>query len=219
MMLYGCGSKGDDNKSTKITSVNLDVTEVTVEIGSVVELPKFAIASWSDGSETSVGIIWDKTTVDTSKKDSIVYTGTVAGWDGKLVYTVEVTENGAEYIVGARLISNTATVEPKSNFTLPTKAMVKWSIGTASKINVGLHQLRKPETTPIELKLKPWTILRRKRSRRFDNKRRTRKRGRTRNGNRSRLRNPRERTRIAIGKHGIASGIKPKPSEQKQLLS
>ena len=47
---------------------------------------------------------------------------------------------------------------------------------------------------PIERKLESWTILRRKRNRRLNNKRRTRKRGRTRNGNRRRLRNPRERT-------------------------
>jgi hypothetical protein len=129
VMLWGCGD--DPNKEIKITGVSLENTSTTVEKNTVVTLPQFATAEWSDGSKTSVGVIWDTTTVDTSVAEtSKSYTGTVAGWDGKLIYTVNVAKGQvAEYIKSVELITTTATVELNAAFNLPSKVMATWSTG------------------------------------------------------------------------------------------
>lgn len=127
-ILWGCGS--DPKGEAKITGVSLENTSTTVSVNTVVTLPQFALAKWSDGKETSVGVVWNTTTVDTSVAVSKSYTGTVSGWDGKLIYTVTVLEGEVKpYIKSVKLITTAATVTVNATFNLPSKAIVTWSTG------------------------------------------------------------------------------------------
>lgn len=127
VMITGCGPNKPNNP--KISSVVLEQTGTSVDIGETVTLPTFATATWSDGAVTSIAVLWNTTKVDTSKEGSTTYKGTVSGWDGTVSYTVTVKKGQEKYIQSVYLTVDKATVAANTTFTLPAVAIVKWSKG------------------------------------------------------------------------------------------
>lgn len=61
-------------------------------VGDSYELPKQLMATMSDKTQRLVDVAWDPTSVDTSKAGVFTFTGTVVGYEPKVIFTITIKE-------------------------------------------------------------------------------------------------------------------------------
>ncbi|WP_018247930.1 Ig-like domain-containing protein [Orenia marismortui] len=116
-----------------IESLDINPKEATVEVGNSYSLPATATASYNDGSEETVDIIWDKE-VDTSVAGTYEFIGSVGGTELTVSFKLIVKEERT--IESLDINPKEATVQVGSNYSLPATATASYNDGSEETVDI-----------------------------------------------------------------------------------
>lgn len=117
------------DKSVIISSI--DPINKTVNIDDTFTFPTKVTAKMKDGSTKELDVVWDKTSIDTSKAGVQTITGTIKGYTYKVTLNVNVLN---EKILSVDDIN--ATVDEGSSYNLPETSTAHLSNGTSKSVSV-----------------------------------------------------------------------------------